>query len=429
MRTGYILAIIFILGWWTLAFMPKPATHLTSTVQISQDNSSVASNVDPALSALNRDAIISALAGDFKQISRLLLEWDMDAQLLQHRGVKNIERLPQNKLLTALDLIYQLQTENEPAITLLRNEYRKPFVLDDCQQRFDCKPSTPKILPHTIATASFVFALNGTDNVIAIPKAIREKQPYFPDVQLDTIAYDCDRSHGEAIAALKPDIAFVASYSNPASLEALRRQEVKAFTLSDLNTKEDIINAIERVGAVINRDLEAFILTTFIDAAFLCIDNRIAALKEQKPPFEKPLVTYYYGQWYFPTYKTLTSRLAERAGIPYSMKTLFDSTQSIMWLQPVTSEQLVFYNPSDLIVAADNHSSLHLDHLLRLPFFSEIDACQHAKVQMIDAEIQQSVSQHIVLAYFDLYYSLVQLSMSCPTKSTKSTLLTSASAY
>ncbi|MFA6915188.1 MAG: ABC transporter substrate-binding protein [Parachlamydiales bacterium] len=424
MRFGYVLAFLFIAGWWSWAFMPKASLHTVPSAHY--DPASLTATAQPALSPLVREDISRALSGDFDLISRLLIEWDMDAQLLQFRGLEGIERLSTERLLTALDLVYRLQQNNRDEIASLRSFYRKSSVIDDASVVFPCQKQTPKVIPHTIASASFVLALNGTDNVVAIPKAIRNWQSFFPLQSMQEIPYDCDRVLGEVLSAAHPDIAFVASYSNPASIEALRRQGVDIFTLSDLNTKDEITSAIERIGEAINRSLEAQILCAFIDAAFLCIDNRVAAMRNDFQPFVKPLVTYYYGQWYFPTYKTLTSRLAERAGIPYPQENLFDHPHSIMWLQPVSNEQIVFYNPSQLIIAADKRAPLHVHTLVNQPFFSEIDACRNSNIQIIDAEIQQSVSQHIVLAYFDLYHALIRLAKPCPPKLNT---LTSALAY
>lgn len=424
MRIGYVLAFLFIAGWWTLAFMPKVSLHLSPKSAIAP--LTLPTQTQPALSSLLRDDLMRALSGDYEIISRLLIEWDTDAQLLQYRGLEGIQRLSNERLLTALDLIYRLEQNNPEEIQELRSFYRKSFVSDDINIPIACAKNEPKMIPHTMASASFLLALNGTKNVVAIPKGIREWQSFFPLISMDAIPCDCDRSLGEILSAARPDVAFVASYSNPPAIEALRKQGVEIFTFSDLNTKEQITSAIERMGEVINRSLEAQILNTFIDAAFLCVDNRLTAMRADFQPFDKPLVTYFYGQWYFPTYKTLTSRLAERAGIPYRHENLFDHSHSVMWLQPISNEQIVYYNPSEMIIAADKRTPLLLNTLLNQPFFSEIEACRDNNIQIIDAEIQQSVSQHIVLAYFDLYYALISLAKPCPKKSNT---LTSALAY
>lgn len=422
MRIGYIFALFFIVGWWALAFAPKQTAAVPVRCQKTLDVA-CGGIYSPALSLLHRDNILRALSGDFALISRLLLDWDSDAQLLQVRGIEGIARLPQERLLAALDLAYRLGQQDDGQLAALRKVHRKPSVTDSTSTLFPCIGQNPKIIPHTLAAASFVLALNGTENVVALPKGIRTWQPYFPDTPLDAVAYDCDRALGEAISAAKPDIAFVAPYSNPSSLTALKSQGTAIFTLSELKSQEDIVAAIEQVGEAINRSLEAQVLATFIDAAFLCIDNRVALLKTECAPLKKPLVAYYYGQWYFPTYKTLTARLAERAGIPYALSGLFDHEHSVMWLQPLTNEQIVSFNPSHLIVAADKASSAFVHTLMHKTALPDVDAFTLQNIQTIDAEVQQSVSQHIVLAYFDLYYSLIHLAEPCPKKSG---LLTSA---
>lgn len=393
---GYLLAILFIITWWSCAFFPRsqqqPLLSQFQAIPIQEQMGFT------GLSPINRNDIIAALSGDLTSIYKFLIQWDIDAQLLQSHSAFNVKRIDHDKLLLCCKLALELNQATPSQIQSLRKNYRAISVADDTTTQFSLHKPYSKILPQSYNAACILLALNCSDKIVAYPSGFEEWQPYFEHTALNNTG----QLHAENLATVKPEVAFVADYSNPSTIEALKQQGIDIFTLSKLNSPEEICNAIQRVGHIVDRAPEAFVLSTFVEASFMHLDNCVAAMKISHEEPKHPLILYYFGQWFYPTDKNLTHQLLKRMEWGSSPHKLFDAPFPHQWLQPMGLEQLVSSKPSHLIIACSNtYPTLKSDTLSTIP------------TQYIDAQVQQSMSQHVVLAYFDILQSFLSLLNRC----------------
>lgn len=399
---GYFLAIAFISVWWAIAFWPSLKNSQTSIFpSVTVENITL----DERLSPLTRKELVEALGGNYSLMGHLISMWDRDAQMLEYWKVPEINRLPNEELLIAIEIVNQLRYSSSDN---LRSSLRATKIEDDNGQWFALDRKYKKLLPQTYATASFVLALNGCQNITAIPKGVRKLQALFPSLDLSVIPWNCDGLQGERVSEVPIDLAFVADYTDPAILETLIHQGTEIFTVKKLNSIEEICNSILKVGHMIDKAPEAIVLSTFIKAAFMSIDNRIALLKYKGGLTSNTALVYYCGQWYWPSQSSLSIELLSRIGMSACL--LEDGYSNFTGLKPLSLEQLMYANPSYLIVACDASTCS-----IPLPTsaMSQLEACRENKIQFVEADLQQSISQHIVLAYYDLYISLVKLRNPC----------------
>lgn len=386
----FLLAAIF--GWWMAAFR----SHGTNeSVPIQLD---LKPNLDPSLfpspfASLDRDEIQRALCGELPLMIKLIADWDLDAEILDSYGLIGIKRLPKEALLRAklLGRIFSETTKEE--LLSLQNSYRLKGIIDDKGAFISLSEPFHLFLPQTFVAASCLLSLSDPSQIVAIPKGIREQTELFPPKLTNQIQYDIDRYNGEHFFQVKPQIAFVSHYSHPSTLEALHNQGIKLFAINAVDTLSDIRHTLIRIGNVINRPLDAELLTIFMEAAMCAIDNRLMAMKERFSP-QRLLYLNYHTQYSSPSSKTLTWQLLDRLNVTHCLpKTLVDA-HAHDWSIPLDQEQIVHYNPDFLIIASSSQETVPALHSLS------------ARVAFVDDNIQQSPSQFIVLAYYDLAQAL-----------------------
>jgi ABC-type Fe3+-hydroxamate transport system substrate-binding protein len=171
-------------------------------------------------------------------------------------------------------------------------------------------------------------------------------------------------------------------------LETLQDQGINLFFLKDVDSIEGVQAAILAVGNAAQVPLEAELMTLFIEAALMNMDNRINALR----PRDFPTILYldYYEKFVLPTEKTLKGKLLKRLGINRSLNTSTDA-----WSIPFTREELAAQNPYALIFASSNGLLLK-EQVTREPSLALIDAITHGHLFDVDEATQDSPTQYLV---------------------------------
>lgn len=396
------LSFAGILCWWGVAFKSAPQTQPVRIIEAHQP-STPQLPLFSSLTQLHRDELQKALAGNTSLMAKMIADWDVDAQLIEDAGYNHTKRLPGKSYLRS-QVLGRMLTQSKPRrLERLREQMRAKSVTDDAENTLDLAKAPRRFLPQTYGAASFLLALQDPKQIVALPRGLREQTQLFPVEVTSQVPIDVDRFNSEKLYLAKPDVAFIAHYSHPAMVDALRSQGIPLFTITKLDTIEDIKNALMKLGQVINRSFEAELMAIFMDAALLAIDNRMMALKEAKKASARILFVNYHNQFSLPGARTLTGQLLQRAGISQMMAgTSFD------WLIPIDQESIVNFNPDCLIVATTNRQEAKTQ-LQQNPALSHLPVVQNQKVVFVDENIQQFPSQHIVLAYFDIYQAITCL--------------------
>jgi iron complex transport system substrate-binding protein len=140
----------------------------------------------------------------------------------------------------------------------------------------------------------------------------------------------------------------------------------------------------------------------------MAIDNRMLAFNEHlnEQGVKNPRIMYlnFRSQYSLPSARTLTGKMLDRLGIQ-TMTHLTANEQD--WFVPIYQEQIKRMDPEYLIVASAYPNQM-AEHLEEDEVMSELTAFKTHRTTYIDDAVQQSPTQYVILAYFDLYHAITK---------------------
>lgn len=404
----YFVLVTFVIGWWMLAFrsgqhsLPIAPMHKTQTLALKT------SQLLEALSPLQRDALQSALSGHFPLMLELIEKWDRDAQALSQEGISNIQRLPSEHYLQAHILGHLLAVASQQSLRDLNCKMNLDVIQDDSGRLLQIKDTYDRYLPQTFVAASFLLAIAHPHEIIALPKGMRYLPQLYRPEKLSLIPENIDRTHSEKLYLAHPHLAFVAPYSHPPALEVLHNQNIQLYTIKYVDTLAEIQDNLLKVGHASNHILEAQLLKIFIEASFLSIDNRLKLLADTSNLPEKSLrilYLYYHQHFMMPTSRCLTGQLMERALAHCPHLTCQIPQNLVDWRIPFDQEKILQANPDCMLISTPTlTASQTMTH--QLSILHQLKAFQSNRIFYLDEAIQDSPTQYIVLAYYDIYEAI-----------------------
>ncbi len=411
----YAFVALFVIGWWTLAFKQKssndPSPTLISLAEVS--NQEPKPSVAPPLINVKREQLKLALAGDLALMAQLIVEWDINAQILQQTGLSSVKRLPAHELLRSQILKRHLFTTAPDELNIIKQNHRLKSLTDDAGNTITLDKTFQRYLPQTYISASFLLALVPTDEIVALPRCLREHEQLYPKDLTAQIPLDIDRYNAEKLFQAQPEIAFVAHYSHPATIQALLNQGVILYTMKNPTSIEDISAELLQMGHIINRPFEAELLKIFIDAAMLALDNHLLTLTRPlittHTPIPQLLFLNHHQNFSIPTPRTISGQLLARMGdLDISLAYVETHQQSQEWMMPIDKEQIINLDPDYLIIAAEATQALNKEIRQNMGL-KQLKAVRNNHLYFVDESIQHSPTQYIVLAYFDLIQCMAGL--------------------
>ncbi|WP_068470122.1 ABC transporter substrate-binding protein [Candidatus Protochlamydia phocaeensis] len=405
----YSLMISFVMGWWTLAFRAN-SSHMLDTSELETPALTLnTADLLPYLSPIQRESLRQALAGDIPLMLDFIASWDRDAQILTEKGVNGIQRLSSDAYLQAHLIARLIQESPSDKLQELNCRLRLKSMRDDAGHIIQLEDSFTRFLPQTYVAASFLLAIAKPQELTAIPKGLRELPQLYPSEALERIPSHIDCYQAEKLYLTQPHLAFVAHYTHPPMLEMLRNQGIKLYTIKNIDTLADIQETLLKIGHASNHPLEANLLALFIQASLLAIDNRFRALEEliyQPDSFKTVLYLYYHQNYMMPTDKCLTGQLLQRAfALHKGLSCPIPSSQH-EWRIPFEQEKILNSNPDCLILSLPPSVSGFKNWIAHHKMFQELPAFHSRRIFYVDEAVQESPTQYIVLAYFDLFQAL-----------------------
>ncbi len=152
---GYILVILFISGWWYLAFNPSNKSKIESSLSFSEEIKNKPDFYE-YLAPFDRSSIQKALSGDFDLMTKLILEWDVDAKIMESEGLLGVRRLPRQSYVRSQVVGRHLKSSPTPS-----------------------KRDQKKYLPQTYVSATFLLALLEPDQIVGLPSGFRKQKNLF----------------------------------------------------------------------------------------------------------------------------------------------------------------------------------------------------------------------------------------------------------
>jgi len=355
----YITPLFFIFAWWCAAFLG----HVRTTPAYVFHAKKLPFNSD--VTPIDRTRLFLALNGDFDLMTRLIVEWDLEAQMLQEKGYTNVRRL-----------------ERAQILSLLR------------QSTFHATPITRRYFPQTYLAAGILLAMCDEASLTSLPKGVRQLEQIFVSEKVDRIPSDSDPRSLEAIGSPHNTLAFISPYSQPCTLQVMEQRGIPMVDLGCITTPSDLQTAIETVGQVVNSPEKANTLSLFIDATLLALDNHLATRRSM---YRDVLYVKHHTVFSLPTRKTLIGNLLSRLKI----NDPFVDTQPDDWSLPLDIEDIVAFNPTCIICSGPD--TIPLERLKDVP------AAKNGQIHFVDQTTQEFPSQHFLLGYYDLYDILMRL--------------------
>jgi ABC-type Fe3+-hydroxamate transport system substrate-binding protein len=361
----YLLATIFLAGWWSLSLFHQPTVPLALRSQTTL--------------SFSRETLLKGLQGDVPAMRVLLIQWRDNATPQ--------ESSTYNEAITLADEL--LSGKN----TLHRQEHS---ITDDTGTTITCPLEGP-YLPQTQLAASIMLALSDTTQITALPSAMRSESHLYSEEAMSRIKQDTDRYSSEAIFGSGPRTAFVARYSNPATLETLRNQRLQLIYLDDLSSLETCFSNIQRIGQVTKKAALGQLLAAFTSCALQALDHEIATVRLHKTLPVRALYLDINVHLSTPTKRTLKGLLLERLGYLWPQ----DSSTPSTWCLPLDQEAIRAYQPEMLLIGAQS-SEMMATLLENLPALKSTPACRNGNIFFVDPTTQNCPCQMIALSYYDL---------------------------
>ena len=405
----YLSVAAFIMGWWMLAFQKDDTPLLIIPANQSQSLAIKTANLLEELSPLQRDTLQKALTGNFPLMRKLIDDWDQEAQLLARKGIGNIQRLPPESYLQTHILAQLLRDSSPDSLRRLNCKINLDSIQDDSGRLVRIEDTFKRFLPQTFAAASFLMAIAPPDEITALPKGMRYLPQIYSTEKLASIPANIDRTHSERLFLAQPHLAFVAPYSHPPALEVLKNQKIQLYTLKYFDTLTEIEEALLKIGHASNHILEAQLLALFMEASFLAIDNRLQALQtitDHSSSGKRLLYLYYHQHYMIPTTKSLTGQLMARALSHCPQFSCPIPESRCDWRIPFEQEKILQAEPECLIISTPFYANTQvLTHNQQA--MQQTEALKSGKIFYLDEAIQESPTQYIVLAYYDIFQALV----------------------
>lgn len=404
----YALPVSIMLIWWSLAFK-QPSDQASDPCPLCPSSKPLPS-IFKYLSTLQRETLHQALNGDYSMMSKLITDWDHDAQIMEQYGYRTVKRLLRDDFLRCQLLARQINNSSKEELDLLHDYYRLSSIQDDNGNIFDLSTSYKRFLPQTFVAASFLLALSEPELIVALPTGMRKQTSIYPVQATHLIALDADRYNTEKLYNARPDIAFVADYSNPSTLEALNKQGIPLFTLKHVNSPEEVQNALLRIGHIINRPIEAELLNYFVEAAMLAIDNRFNMISSTFPSTQQPpkvLFLKHHLTFSTPSSHTLTGKLLNRMGVKQLLGSAGNPSKHA-WTLPIHHEHIRQMDPDYIIIATSDKDD-NKRRFLKKQIFQLLKEKPNKPIAFVNEALQENPSQYMVLAYYDLYTALTRV--------------------
>lgn len=369
----YVGTLFLIFCWWFSAFK-QPATVITTSISKQVEHAPAQLQLPP----LDRETLLKALNGDVALMQQLIFQWQLEAELAKHHGFQRVASLSSEDFWRSQLLANHLIPKRQPI--------------------------EGTILPQTEFSAAVLLALLAPEEITAIPNTLRYHAQLFNKEAIDAIPLDIDRYRAEELFLKKPLLAFVAHYTEPTVLQTLRNQKIPLVSITQVNDLETICQSIQQVGEAVNCAEKAELLSLFLQAAIYAIDTHFSIWLQTHTPPERLLYLSYYRHFTTPSQKPLVGQLLKRSGLalsPLQQRALAHHD----WTLPVTQEDIVADNP-DLLILSSFGTNHALEQMQSSPAFATLAARQLNRIVTVEDAVQQMLSQHLVLAYLDIFQAV-----------------------
>lgn len=242
-------------------------------------------------------------------------------------------------------------------------------VLDDTGRAVTLSDTPARIVSLAPSATSILVALDAAERIVA--RTALDHEPELGDLPVFSESLT---PSAERIVDLRPDLVVVwPPATTPGEDDRLEAAGIPLYR-ADIETTEEILAAIARLGRLVDRSDRA-------DSLRASIRTRIAATRRRVGCQTRPSVLYLV--WHAPPYTVGSGSYVHEVIEAAGGRNAFADLDS-PWGE-VSEEVLLARNPDYLVVPQGHHHDLPLEALSGRPF-SELSAVREGRVVTVDSD-------------------------------------------
>ncbi|HVO69704.1 MAG TPA: ABC transporter substrate-binding protein [Aggregatilineaceae bacterium] len=265
-------------------------------------------------------------------------------------------------------------------------------VTDGAGNKVTISAEPMHIVSVTLGTDEILFALVVPSRLAAI--TANATDPAQSDIveQAKTIPHKLSSPDPEAIVALKPDLVFVASYTDAGVVKQLQDAKITVFLLGSFSTIKDIESNITLLGQVVGEEAQAAKIVAGMEAKLKTVADAVKGVK--------PLTVLYYGPDGYSdgAGSTIDDVITHAGGINAV------TAGGIKDPYPQLSDEFVVAQAPDVILLSgfNSYAPGFVDKFNKNPNFQTLKAVKNKRVVVANDAHIASVSQYIVEGVSDV---------------------------
>ena len=273
-------------------------------------------------------------------------------------------------------------------------------VRDDMGTALDIAKKPERIASVTLPTDEILLALVEKRRLAAVTGFSQDSAVSNIAAQVSDVPVKLSQLNVEVIVSLKPDIVFVADWSDASSVRQLRDAGLAVFQFKSPLTVKEIQAGIARIAAAVGEEAKGKALVQWMDGSLAAVKSRLTGL----PPGKK-LTVMDYNTWSSSMGRGSSwDEIVRLAGLENAVAGLSSDQYGAV---PISREKLLELDPDILILpgwvygdpaGADSFFSAIVED----PALRQMKAVREGRTHRIAERAKSSTSQYIVLAVEEL---------------------------
>jgi iron complex transport system substrate-binding protein len=258
-------------------------------------------------------------------------------------------------------------------------------------------PGPPqRIISMTLPTDEILLSLVPADRLVAVTGFSADPAVSNVVSRVAGIPMKLNQLNAEVVIALRPDLVFVADWTDPASVEQLRDAGLTVYRFRSPVTVAGIEESIARIGDAVGAEEAARGVVRGMEAKLAEVNARLAPL-----PSDKRLSVMDYNTWGTSMGAGSSwDEIVRRAGLRNAVDGLRADAHGAV---PIAREKILQLDPDILLVPAwvygnAGGSDAFYRGIMSDPAMKGLRAVRKGRVYRMPENIKSSTSQYIVLA-------------------------------